>query len=262
MNCLFWNVNKQLINEAIVNITIENNIEVLALAEYNDDIVDLKKRFISLKYELHEMPNLGSRITVLTKAKISSIERLIDKKHYTLFRIPHPKIGNIMFGFTHFFSKSMKDENDYTSKASRFIDIIERFEIVNASDNTIIAGDFNMNPFEKGMLQGGALHAFPSIIEANKLKHTLDEEDYKIFFNPMWKYLGGIDGVYGTYYTIPTHTYGLYWNIFDQVLYRAPLHNYFEEIKIVTNIQGETILEENKILLSDHLPIKFSLGSD
>ena len=66
MNCLFWNVNKGKLNSYIVDIVTENEIDILALAEYEDDIEDLKKRFISKKYDLYELQNLGSRVTILT----------------------------------------------------------------------------------------------------------------------------------------------------------------------------------------------------
>nr|WP_176699608.1 endonuclease/exonuclease/phosphatase family protein [Neobacillus massiliamazoniensis] len=242
-----------------MDIVLENQIDILALAEYEDDMDDLKRMFISKKYDIYELENLGSRITVLTTFPPGSIERIVDKRHYLLFRIQHSNVGKIMFGFTHIFSKSMKDENDYTSKVGRMINMIEAKESENKSDYTLLAGDFNMNPFEKGMLQGGSFHAFPTVHEAKKNKRTVDEEVYKMFYNPMWKYFGGNNGVPGTYYTTPTHTYGLYWNIFDQVLYRPCLMDVVDNIEIKTKIKGKDLIEENKILVSDHLPLYFKL---
>ncbi|AJH72789.1 hypothetical protein BC30048_4154 [Bacillus cereus] len=259
MNCLFWNVNLDKLNSDIVDIVLENQIDILALAEYEDDMDDLKRRFLSEKYDIYELENLGSRVTVLTTYLPGSIERIADKRHYLLFRAPHPSAGKIMFGFTHFFSKSMKDENDYVSKTGRLIHLIEDKESEIQSDYTVLAGDFNMNPFEKGMLQGGCLHAFPTVFEAKKNKRKLDEEEYKFFYNPMWKYFGGNGEVLGTYYTTPTHTYGLYWNIFDQVLYRPSLMEMFEDVEIKTKIKGRNLIENNKILVSDHLPIYFKI---
>ena len=153
----------------------------------------------------------------------------------------------------------MKDENDYNSKVGKMIRVIEDSENGNNSDYTVLAGDFNMNPFEKAMLQGGGIHAFPTVTEAEKNKRTVDDEEYKMFYNPMWKYFGGNSEVPGTYYTIPTHTYGLYWNIFDQVLYRPCLMEIVDGIEIKTKIKGEDLIKGNKILVSDHLPIYFKL---
>ncbi|MEX5519764.1 endonuclease/exonuclease/phosphatase family protein [Bacillus cereus] len=265
MNCLFWNVDlgKRVkvgrLNSYIVDIVLENKIDILALGEYADDMNDLKRRFMNEKYDIYELENLGSRITVLTTYPPHSFERIKDKRHYTLFRVQHSNVGKVMFGFTHFFSKSMKDENDFSSKATRMMREIELNEDINESDYTVLAGDFNMNPFEKGMLQGGAFHAFPTVHEAKKNKHIIDEENYKMFYNPMWKYFGESNEVPGTYYTTPTHTYGLYWNIFDQVLYRPSLMEIVGDVEIKIKIRGNDLIKGHKILVSDHLPLYFKL---
>ncbi|MGX1373444.1 exonuclease III [Priestia megaterium] len=260
MNCLFWNVDKRKLNNYIVDIVMENKIDILSLAEYEDDIQELKRSFINLNYNIFELPNLGSRIMLFTTLLPGSIERIMDKRHYTLFRVNHPSIGKVMFGFIHLFSKMMKDENDYYSKISKIVSEIERVEKGNNSDYTILAGDFNMNPFEKGMLAGGALHAFPTIHEASKHQRTLDDEEYKMFYNPMWKFFGNHDGVPGTYYTTPTHAYGLYWNLFDQVIYRPSLIGSIENIQIKTQIKENTLVNDKfQIEVSDHLPLYFEL---
>ncbi|HDR7661071.1 endonuclease/exonuclease/phosphatase family protein [Bacillus toyonensis] len=265
MNCLFWNVDlgKRVetgsLNSYIVDIVLENEIDILALGEYVDDMDDLKNRFINEKYDIYELEDLGSRVTVLTTFPPTEIERIKDKRHYILFRVQHSNFGKVMFGFTHFFSKSMKDENDYTSKAFRMMREIEDNERLSELDYTVIAGDFNMNPFEKGMLQSGGFHAFPTIHEAEKKKRTLDEEEYKMFYNPMWKYFGESKEVSGTYYTNPTHTYGLYWNIFDQVIYRPSLMEIVDDVEVKLKIRDHDLIEGHKILVSDHLPLYFKL---
>ncbi|HHT7166506.1 TPA: endonuclease/exonuclease/phosphatase family protein [Bacillus cereus] len=259
MNCLFWNVNNCKLNNHIVDIVIENNINILALAEYEDDKDELKRSFIAKGYNIFELENLGTRVIVFTTIQPGSIERIIDKKHYTLFRVNYAGAGKVMFGFVHIFSKMMKDENDYYTKMGKMVEVIERKELENGSDYTIIAGDFNMNPFEKGMLAGGALHSFPTILEAHKKKRKLDDEEYKMFYNPMWKFLGSSD-LPGTYFTTPTHTYGLYWNLFDQVIYRPCLIDTVENVQIMTKIGDTNLINDTfKIMVSDHLPIYFEL---
>ena len=189
MNSLFWNVNRREINDKIVEIVIENKINIIALAEYEDNKDELKRKFIENKYDIYEIESINDcRVKVFTTILPGSIERIIDKRHYTLFRINHSNMGKIMFGFVHIFSKMVKDENDYFSKMGKMVNIIESKELENNSDYTILAGDFNMNPFEKGMLASGALFSLPTIMEANKKKKILDDEEYKMFYNPMWKF--------------------------------------------------------------------------
>lgn len=265
MKCLFWNANRNNINDAILQLALENQINVLAIAEYNDDITELKKLFISHKLNYHYVVNLGSRVTIFTSYPPSNIKRIIDKKHYTLLQIRHFSFGSILFGFVHLFSKMMKNEDDYLSKITRMVQVIENKEEQLKSDFTVIAGDFNMNPFEKGMLAGGALFSFPTLFEAKKKKRTLDDEEYKMFYNPMWRFLGD-DSLPGTYHTIPTHTYGLHWNIFDQVIYRPSLIDHISNVKIINEINQENLVDFSsiapKIKFSDHLPIYFEIKGD
>lgn len=259
MNCLFWNVNGRKLNDCIVDIVLENKINILALAEYADDKEELKRSFIREKYNIFELENLGARITIFATIQPGSIERIIDKRHYTLFRVNYSDVGKVMFGFVHIFSKMAKDENDYFSKIAKMVSVIESKELENDSDYTIIAGDFNMNPFEKGMLAGGALYSFPTIFEARKKKRILDDEEYKMFYNPMWKFFGDSNPP-GTYVTNPTHTYGLYWNLFDQVIYRPCLIDKVENVKIMTKIGENNLINDAfQIIISDHLPIYFEL---
>lgn len=263
MRCLFWNTNLKELDKEIVDVVVENEINILGLAEYNRDTTELMKMFIAAGYNIFELQSMESRVKVFTTTLPGDVERIKDKRHYTLFRVNIPNVGKVMFGFIHMFSKWMKDENDYFSKLSRMVSEIERKESEVESDYTILAGDFNMNPYEKGMLAAGGLYAFPTKIEAKKKSRTIDDEVYKMFYNPMWRFFGDDIGVPGTYFTNPTHTYGLHWNIFDQVIYRPELIEHIKEVEIVKQIRGVGLLKSNKdILTSDHLPIMFKFKED
>jgi len=105
---------------------------------------------------------------------------------------------------------------------------IERIEFEHKCNNSIIIGDFNMNPYEPGMLGASALHSLSSRNIVKKQKRILHGKEYNMFYNPMWSLLGDINLPDGTYfYDDSSQEVNLYWNIFDQVLIRPSLIELF-----------------------------------
>ncbi|WP_340398830.1 hypothetical protein [Paenibacillus sp. FSL H8-0079] len=262
MNFLFWNIDRQSIDEAIVSATVENHINVLVIAEYKDSTRNLHELFLSEEYPMYEYNSLPGyeRIKIFMSFPNGNVQRLADKRHYLALRLPHEELGYITLFAVHFFSKLWKGENDFTLKSANFYNEIISIEDRVKSKNTVLLGDFNMNPFEVGMIGAGRLHAFPTKYEANKIKRILDDDYYEMFYNPMWRFLGDEDTVPGTYLHASPNSDGLYWNLFDQVLVRPKLIERFSKLEILTYIKKEKLLDEKKILLSDHLPIKFSIN--
>ncbi|MFA1739103.1 hypothetical protein [Lysinibacillus fusiformis] len=260
MNFLFWNVNRQSIGNTIVELVEENDIDVLILAEYVEDIKGLLKEFSESKRAMYYYENIPhyDRLKILTSFSTGHIERVKDDKHYMTLRLPHENLGFITLFAVHFFSKLHRNESDFNLKTYKFSSEVLEIENRIGSDNTVICGDFNMNPYEEGMISVGKLHAFPTKKEARKLKRTFDFEDYKMFYNPMWKLIGD-DEILGTYHYASPHSNGLYWNIFDQVIIRPALIDNFGGLTVIRNTQKTILADENGILVSDHLPIMFSL---
>jgi len=69
--------------------------------------------------------------------------------------------------------------------------------------------------------------------------------------------------VSGTHYYSPAKPINYHWNLFDQVIMRPGLIDYFDDgyLDIVTEIKGTSLLTEAGLIdarhFSDHLPIKF-----
>jgi hypothetical protein len=128
---------------------------------------------------------------------------------------------------------------------------------------TIIIGDFNMNPYESGLVAANGLHALPDLqyISSKVDGRKIDGILYKYFYNPMWSFFGDNSLPYGThYYREPGHV-SREWNIYDQVIYRPSLSKYIDKTKleIVYSIGGQNLINAlkrpDKDSYSDHLPI-------
>jgi len=82
----------------------------------------------------------------------------------------------------------------------------------------------------------------------------------------MWGHFGdGSIGPPGTYYDDRSGHVAYFWNMFDQVLVRPDLLDYFatEDVQILTDDGLEALLTRNgrpdSTMASDHLPLLFRL---
>ena len=81
MNYLFWNTNKNKnINTLLVDLIKSYNCEVLALAEYEDDVIDLQKKLDIQNINLYHVPSIMcKKITLLTKYNKEKIEMYLHQ---------------------------------------------------------------------------------------------------------------------------------------------------------------------------------------
>ena len=93
-----------------------------------------------------------------------------------------------------------------------------------------------MNPFEDGMVSANGLHAVMSQGIAQRGSRTVQGKAYPFFYNPMWSYLGDASaGPPGTFYYENAQHKTFFWNMFDQILLRPDLLEFFaaENLQIV-----------------------------
>ncbi|MSR92269.1 hypothetical protein [Inconstantimicrobium porci] len=266
MNYLFWNVHKNKnINNILCKIIINNNIDIVALAEYDGDGTQLLEMLSEKSFYLYEVPKIAcNRISIFTKYNANKINHLKETDHYTLKLIPHESLGEHIIAFVHLSSNMYKDDYDKIVELSSLRNAIENEENKFNTSNSIIVGDFNMNPFEKPIVLASATHALSSRNVVEKLKRVIDKQEYKMFYNPMWNLLGDESWPPGTYYYSNSSQIAYFWHMFDQVIIRPQLINNFDfnELHILTKVDSINLINKNKIpdkTISDHLPILFRI---
>ncbi|MBS5969510.1 MAG: endonuclease/exonuclease/phosphatase family protein [Clostridium perfringens] len=266
MHYLFWNTNRNKVNDILKNIIIENKCDIIALAEYKDDIKELLSNLDNFGINMYHIRSIGcDRITIISKFKESQIKRYSESTYYMILKIPHESIDNQLIAFTHLPSKLYAKSSDLSGLITSLVQDLERNEKTLNSSNSIIMGDFNINPFEEGMIAAKSAHALPSKLVAKKKKRTVFSQEYNTFYNPMWNLFGDNDGVPGTYYYSASSQEVYFWNIFDQVIIRPDLIDNFDSssLKIITKTTQKSLLnhkqEPNKEI-SDHLPIFFTIN--
>lgn len=194
MNCLFWNVNNREINNYLFDLIIENSLQLLVLAEYKDDWKALLRDLNLNSYNFYHHHKIGcERIDIFSIFPPDKIRDLNEKWHYTIKQIPHNSLNSINLVCVHLQSKMHSNDLDQLNEVGHLIeDIMDVEKNKSENENTIIVGDFNMNPYSIGILSAGGLHSYPTKFEAMKRARTINKREYKMFYNPMWNFIGKI----------------------------------------------------------------------
>ncbi len=222
--------------------------------------------------------SMCERVLIFPRFPARFLTKRSEGARYTgrLLKLPDPRPSLNLF-VVHFGSKQHKSEASQTLAAPVFSQTVRELEKKSKHDRTILVGDFNMNPFEDGIVGAEGLNAAMTRHVVQKESRTVDGKPYPFFYNPMWSFFG--DSTHaahppsspaheppGTCYYPAGESRWHYWNIFDQVLLRPSLLPYFNnsDLEIVTG-DGETRLIDGnglpaRVTLSDHLPILFRLN--
>ena len=135
------------------------------------------------------------------------------------------------------------------------------------TENTIVVGDFNINPYDSSFIDARYFHGIPVYEESKKKSRIIAGKEYYMFYNPMWNLLGDSQQPYGTYYHSGNDTINTFWNMYDQVIIRPALKDRFvnDSLKIIKETETRFLLDHNghpDKNISDHLPIVFEIKEE
>lgn len=253
---MFWNTYKNAsINQVVCEIAKEKDIDIIFLAEYQDNIQSLMSAL-----DMQPYVTLGcDRIKVIGRKK--NVEPGTQGMRYSIQIIENKYILCAI----HLPSQMSNGHQERRNIAIQTIlKDIQDIEKRLGSKRSIILGDFNEDPYEDGCLSATNFHGLPCLNDALKNYRTIEGKQFEMFYNPMWNLLGDFDSPPGTYYYAGSNPKCSYWHIFDQVMIRTYLKDEFvkDSLEIVAKVGERTLLNEkghpNKEY-SDHLPIVFEI---
>lgn len=258
MKFAFWNLGNQSDPTPLKRLVADHNPDILALCEVD-------KLDPSLLEEISSMTLIPSIITV-SKPKVrvlsrpNHIEVTPIQEHKTRLYLYRLFMGGVTFilACVHFPSKRYHSPESQLCEAIDYMEQINKAEADFHTRRTIVIGDFNMNPFDPGMIAGNAFNAVCSREIATKGQRQVQRASYDYFYNPCWRLFGNdTSGMYGTYfYNSPGHD-GFHWNVFDQVLIRPQIMQTFNPI--FEAVEDDFYFNHRSRAHSDHAPIKLSL---
>lgn len=269
LNFLFWNTNRKPLIKEIANIAKYNNIDVILLAEHNLNDVDLLLELNSESVE-YSLPNpifQNSRIKIFTKFSNEFIIPVKDdsENRYTCFKIKKSSFQEILVFGVHLPDRKNSTPASISAYGRRLATKVKEIEKRQNLNNTIVVGDFNMNPSDESLIGAGDFHAIMDCEIAKKVSRVVSNTEYDYFYNPMWSLYGDIgNNVAGSYYYNKEGLVSNHWNVFDQVLFRPSLIDNFEKdsLKFVDSDGKKSLLKKGKVpneKYSDHLPLMFTL---
>ena len=264
---LFWNTNKKDVRELIASLATTHQVDVIILAECgtpSSALLTIVNERSNGEYHLPD--SVCSAITIITRFSRNFLTPKFETDRLS-FRLLHlPARPELLISVVHLPSKLFSSEDSQVFGATELARRIAETESEIGHRRTIIVGDFNMNPFEKGIIAASGLHAVMSRRIAARGSRTVQGKKYHFFFNPMWAHLGDqMDSPPGTYYYERAEPVNYFWNAFDQVLLRPDLIDFFplNGLQILTAVGDDSLITDKGIPdrnhASDHLPIIFRL---
>ncbi len=264
---LFWNLKKKYLIHNIKNLSLQHEIDVFMFAEFSIE-PDMMLNILNNKKscEFYYAPGLCSKIKIFTKFSSDFITSVYDSDRITIRHLKLPNMKDILLAVSHFPSKMNWSDSSQASECMEMSKEIRDIEQQIGHSRTVFVGDFNMNPFEDGVVSANGFNAVMTRRIAERKSRIVQNREYPFFYNPMWSIFGdGSPGPPGTYYYNSSQHKNFFWNMFDQVLIRPDLLSCFrnEELKIIDSDGNISFMTSHGIpddcVASDHLPILFKL---
>ena len=264
---LFWNINAKPLRAEICRLVVRHEVDVLMLAECRmspgEVLVGLNAAPQGWEFPFSER----EKIRVFTRFQSGLLEARLEEPRWTIRELLLPGLPSAIVAIVHLHDKRNWNDSSQNAACYDLARDVGNVESRCGHRRTLVVGDFNMNPFETGMLAANGLHAETTRFTAAKMERVVDEKTHRYFYNPMWNLFGDATrGPAGTYHYQSSELVRMSWNMFDQVLLRPNLLPFFvtEELEILTKDGEHSFLtaqgrpKSNSV--SDHLPILFKLN--
>lgn len=266
MNIAFWNIkNNDDIHDTIIELIKQKDVDVLILAEVPFGLfTDLKKhpRF----KDFIQVSNGDSKVEIYSRIYKNNFKTILNARRWSGYEIDIPQRLKINLFPVHFPSKVNWTEESLALECVNFANDIKACEKKQGHQNSILIGDFNMNPFEPGILSANGLNAIQDLSYIEKMnRRIVNGKHHEFFYNPMWNFFGDYQKPLGTHYHRNSGNISYEWHILDQIILRPDLSDFIDNksIEIITKINnielGGTYQRPNDKEYSDHYPILLSL---
>ena len=277
MNIGFWNVNSsdnnKDLSDSLVSLTSEKQLDIICIAEIKDatTLSFLKKINKSrTKQKYIQVKSVKNKLTIISRYANTVFEdksSLYGSNRWIAHKISIPSIISFNLISVHFNSKLNWSEASLALECVNLSRDIALIESDSKCSETILIGDFNMNPFENGLVAANGINAVADLNYSFKKKsgREIDGTKYRYFYNPMWNFFGDFTEPYGTHYCRVAGHISHEWHIYDQIILRPTLKQYLDKpfIEIVKKIYSEDLTKKfsrpDKVKNSDHLPIVLKL---
>ncbi|MCR4315873.1 MAG: hypothetical protein NUW37_05915 [Planctomycetes bacterium] len=187
---------------------------------------------------------------------------LFEDNRYTAYSLKTAGAIQATIVLIHLPDKNHKSSLDQHNFCHTLAHDVVKVERQSRHDNTIILGDFNVNPFDLGFISPSALNSLPCLKTARMKRKR--NGNINFFYNPCWNLLGDRSGdgdkVAGTFFYKTPSDDEHYWNVLDQVILRPSIGGRIRNLRVMESAPNLDIVDSRgRPGISDHLPIYFEL---
>jgi hypothetical protein len=280
---LFWNLDGKPLQHSLAKLAERHQVDVLILAEcaipQQELLTELNRPIPNptrLGFRPPDSDSLCERVVIYPRFPTRRFKRRAESAYYTGRVLSLPGRESVILFAVHFGSKLYRSDASQSLALPGFSQLICDEEKRAGHTRTLIVGDLNMNPFEAGVVGAEGLNAAMTRETAAQVTRQVGGADFPFFYNPMWSHFGDSSHEIhppgspdheppGTCYHRAAESCWYYWNMFDQVLLRPSLLQYFRnsELRILVTDGDDSFLDQlgrpDRERFSDHLPILFRL---
>ena len=262
---LFWNVKRRNLGDHLRELADAHNPDVVILCEPPGRwrrILDELNRDRDERQFLDDPlgEQVQSRFTIFSRISSNAVEPIKTTDRAAFWALNEP-VGLLLVA-VHGPDRRNSKASDRNLFARHTSDQIRQIEEERRHRRTIVVGDFNINPYEEGMMGAGMFHAAMTSRTARRGERQAQGVPYPLFYNPMWSLFGDrTPGPAGTFYHCSPGATARDWHMLDQLIMRSELIDSFHSIEIVAQAGSQSLLTReglpDKAGASDHLPLLF-----
>jgi len=255
MRFIYWNTKKNSDASVILEILNEEFPDVLFLSETEESLIlNILSQLDSINYKHFENPGCD-RIKIIARKNLN----VSLSKQSTYYSALRDSENDVTIVSVHLPSQLYQNIDGLKGFMRDFRHEIDQEIGSSVNDNIILIGDFNINPFDKPMIDFDGFSASNSKTLKKESVHLSKRKS--LYYNPTWM-LYAKNNFPGTiYYRRPSaFSYDVLEHHFlDQVLlsYNMSQNIFSEKISILEKTTHHTFFDatSNSIKLSDHLPL-------
>ena len=271
---VFWNLHRRALTESLAKLVKQHDVDVLVLAELALPWQTIRRdlsRFLSAPVTYSNILGVPTKTHVFVFNAHQSFNHVYSDQlgRLNMFDVTFPFFPRFVMATIHAVSKDNNTDDSLAEEARLLMCEIRsecnRLEV----EDLILCGDFNLNPYDKGMLGAGNFHAVMDLHTARRGEREIQKRKYPLLYNPMWSLFGDFPkGPPGTFYRSSATHFASHWHMLDQFLLSPSLIEKLKihELEILAGVGEESFLTEagliNSSKYSDHLPITITLKSN
>ena len=265
LRLLFWNLNGQSRANRVAALCQEHDVGILVLAELDEPPDTIMTALDQASTKLNWAEERRSRLHCFSLPELQLREVFSDESRKLVLFEFRWNLMPFSVGAVHLASPTNMELDDRNSEAKIIADSVRLQEAERSHSRTILIGDFNLNPFDRGVSEASGFHGVMTKDQAIEGSRTVQFRPYPFFYNPMWGHLGDrTPGPPGTIHYRNSAQLSYDWNTFDQVLLRSDVLALAEEEVAVLDRCGDLSLLNDKRrpdrqVGSDHLPLLVTL---